>query len=73
VRCAVIRALYTSTSVVDPYPDPDGIRIQWGPWIRIQKDKNDPQTKMSINLFYGHQNQDPEPDPDSLEMLDPQH
>jgi hypothetical protein len=31
-------------SVVDPDPYPDWIRIRWGPWIRIQEGKNDPQT-----------------------------
>ncbi len=38
------------SSVVDPYPDPDWIQVQWGHWIRILEGKNDPQ-KNWIKFF----------------------
>ncbi len=40
------------TSAVEP--DPNWIRIQWGPWIwiRIQEDKSDPQTQKKVNKFH---------------------
>jgi hypothetical protein len=36
----------TVPSVVDPdpYPHPDWIQIQWGPWIRIRIHNPDPDT-----------------------------
>ncbi len=41
---------YRTSSVVDP--DPDWIRIQWGPWIRIQVGNNDPRPKLEKKLRY---------------------
>ncbi len=39
----------------DPYPDPDWIRIQWVPWIRIliriKEGKNYPQKSEEISFF----------------------
>ena len=39
------RSLKSRVADLDPYPDPDWIRIQSGQWIgiRIQEGKNDPQ------------------------------
>jgi hypothetical protein len=34
---------------VDPDPDPDWIRIQWGPRIRIQEGKNGTPTKRHVS------------------------
>jgi hypothetical protein len=34
------------------YPDPDRIRIQWGPWIWIQESKNGPEKKKAVNKFH---------------------
>jgi hypothetical protein len=36
--------------VVDPDPDPDWIRIQWGVWIRIQGQEKE-ENKEKIQTF----------------------
>jgi hypothetical protein len=44
-----VHSSLVGTSVVDP--DPDWIRIQLGPWIRIQTGKNGPQKRKKLINF----------------------
>jgi hypothetical protein len=37
---------------LDPYPDPNWIRIQWGPWIRIQERAKMAQINGSVNKYH---------------------
>ncbi len=79
----IVQLWLTRTTVVDPdpYPKPDSMGYRYLDLIRIQKGKNDPQKFSAVffSLIFGHQNPgfglDPDPYPDSLEMLDadPQH
>ncbi len=39
---------FTEAYEADVDPDPDWIRNQWGPWIRIKEGKNGPQKKFII-------------------------